>query len=424
MLKEHIILFGKHTLVVILFLLAGTVPVKAYSLLTHEAIIDVSWKTSIEPLLLQKYPGSTEEDLQLAHSYAYGGAIMPDIGYSPFGSKLYTNLVHNVSTGDYVLVLLEEAGDINEYAFALGSLAHYTADIHGHLLGTNIAVPVTYPKLRSEYGNVITYAEHPKSHSRVELAFDVLQTARGNYATKAYHDFIGFKIAIPVVERAFQKTYGLEVRDVFKSLPLAISTYRWVVKSLLPNIVRTAWASKKGDLKKANPGVTAQNFSFRMKNREYYEQYGRDLQKAGFIPTIISVIVPILPKVGPLAKLRFKAPSAETEKLFIKSFDSTLKNYELSLKALISAAPPFPNTLLDTGTEIAYGEYSIADDTHYELLSRVVKSDYGDINSAARKNLTVFYSSPRPEPNSRKDRKKEAFIKEALTRLNSASEIK
>lgn len=424
MLKEHIILFGKHTLVVILFLLAGTVPVKAYSLLTHEAIIDVSWKTSIEPLLLQKYPGSTEEDLQLAHSYAYGGAIMPDIGYSPFGSKLYTNLVHNVSTGDYVLALLEEAGDINEYAFALGSLAHYTADIHGHLLGTNIAVPVTYPKLRSEYGNVITYAEHPKSHSRVELAFDVLQTARGNYATKAYHDFIGFKIAIPVVERAFQKTYGLEVRDVFKSLPLAISTYRWVVKSLLPNIVRTAWASKKGDLTKANPGVTAQNFSFRMKNREYYEQYGRDLQKAGFIPTIISVIVPILPKVGPLAKLRFKAPSAETEKLFIKSFDSTLKNYELSLKALLSAAPPFPNTLLDTGTEIAYGEYSIADDTHYELLSRVVKSDYGDNNSAARKNLTVFYSSPRPEPNSHKDRKKEAFIKEALTRLNSASENK
>lgn len=394
---------------------------KAYSLLTHEAIIDASWKKSIEPLLLLKYPGSTPVQLTTAHAYAYGGAIMPDIGYSPFGSMLYTDLVHNVRTGDYVRALLDEAEDINEYAFALGSLAHYTADIYGHSIGTNIAVPITYPKLKAEFGNVVTYADHHKSHSRVELSYDVLQTARGNYQTKAYHDFIGFKVSTSLIEKAFFKTYNLNVKDVFRSLPVAVSTYRWVVKSLLPTIVRTAWASKKGELRKTDPGITGRNFSYKMKNRDYYDEFGNDLQKAGFIPTLISVIIPILPKIGPLAKLRFKAPTAETEKLFIRSFDTTLVSYESTLGKLNGGSQLLANQTLDTGKKTHLGEYQIADDSYEELLVKLYKTDFQDLSPDMKDNLIAFYASGTPNLTNRKEIKRWNGINEALAALNGVS---
>jgi hypothetical protein len=249
----------------------------------------------------------------------------------------------------------------------------------------------------------------------------VLQTARGNYLPKSYHDFIGFKVSRPLIERAFSRTYGLDVNDVFRNLPLAISTYRWVVKSLLPNIVRTAWANKKGDLKKADPGITGRNFSYRMKNRLYYQEFGNDLQKAGFIPTIIAVIIPILPKIGPLAKLRFKPPTAETEKLFIKSFDTTLVNYESSLVLIHSGPISLPNQLLDTGKEIRLGDYAIADDSYCELLFRLNKLHFKNLNPEIRDNLTGFYSGARPALRTKKDVKKWGLIDESLAALGGVS---
>lgn len=412
----------KYPLIILLAILSNTIKSNAYSLLTHEAIIDVSWKKSIEPLLLQKYPESSAEQLVTAHAYAYGGAVMPDIGYSPFGSMLYTNFVHNISTGDYIQALIDEAENINEYAFALGSLAHYMADIYGHSVGTNIAVPVTYEKLRAKFGDVVTYADHHKSHSRVELSFDVLQTARGNYATKAYHDFIGFKVSQAVIERAFFKTYGLEVKDVFRSLPLAISTYRWVIKSLLPNIVRAAWANKKSDLKNVETGVTQQKFSFKMKNSTYYHEYGRDLQKAGFIPTVVSLIIPILPKLGPLSKLKYKPPTTEAERLFIKSFDSTLVNYQASLKMLDSNLPHLPNKTLDTGEKTVFGNYSIADASHADLLLKLHKQNFENVNSSVTDNLVKFYSFANPVLTTRKESRKWKEIKTALISLDNTNE--
>lgn len=419
MQQKSIGFISKLVLVILFAILSNSKKSTAYSLLTHEAIIDVSWKTSIEPLLLQKYPGSNAEQLVTAHAYAYGGAIMPDIGYSPFGSMLYTNLVHNVRTGDFILALLEEAENINEYAFALGSLSHYMADNYGHSVGTNIAVPATYEKLRAKFGDVVTYADHHRSHSRVEVSFDVLQTARGNYATKAYHDFIGFNISQAVTERAFYKTYGLQVKDVFRSLPLAISTYRWFIKSLLPSIIKTAWANKKSVLKQENPGITARNFSFKMKKSTYYHEFGRDLQKAGFFPTIASLIIPILPKLGPLSKLKYKPPTAEAERLFIKSFDSTAVNYQVFLKMLDSNLPQLANSTLDTGEKIAFGKYSIADASHAKLLLRLHKQNFESVNSLLTDNLVKFYSLATPVLTTRKELKKWSEITTALATLNN-----
>ncbi|MBC7915567.1 MAG: zinc dependent phospholipase C family protein [Pyrinomonadaceae bacterium] len=378
----------------------------------------MSWKTSIEPALLRQYPHSSAEQLLEAHAYAYGGAIMPDIGYSPFGSMIYTDFVHNVRTGDYVQALIEEAENLNEMAFALGSLAHYMADNYGHLLATNVSVPLVYPKVKKAFGNSVTYAEHSKSHSRMELSFDVLQTARGNYVSKDYHDFIGFKVAIPVVEKAFFRTYGLDVNSVFKSLPVAISTYRWTIKFLLPNIVRTAWASKKSELKLANPGLTARKFAYKMNNRAYYHEFGKDHQKAGFFPTVIGFLMPVLPKVGPLSKLRFRPPTPEVENLFIKSFDTTLVYYESALRTIGIKPLRFPNKALDTGLETTLGSYSIADCSYAELLEALEEQKFENVSLNVRNSMVQFFSSGnKPELKRRKDKKRRAEIYASYDRL-------
>lgn len=411
---------SKRILLVVFMLSCFTFTSKAYSLLTHEAIIDASWENSIKPLLLLKYPGSTPENLLEAHSYAYGGAIMPDIGYCPFGSMIYTNFVHNVRTGDYVLALLEEAETLNEYAFALGSLSHYMADNEGHMLGTNVAVPLVYPKVRRKFGDVVTYADHKVSHSRMELAFDVLQTARGNYASKNYHDFIGFNVARPVIEKAFYRTYGIDVNDVFGSMTVAISTFRWTIKFLFPNIVRTAWASKKSELRKVTPGITAKKFSYKMRNRIYYHEFGKEHQKAGFFPTVISVILPVLPKIGPLAKLRFKAPTPEAELLFVKSFDTTMVHYNSALAGLQAGNITLANLTLDTGHKTLIGEYRLADENYNELLLMMYKKSFENLTSGIKESLIFFYSSGKPPLLTKKDQKKWLQVEEALAALKQA----
>ena len=402
-------------LTLIAFLFSSTA--RAYSLLTHEAIVDVSWEKTIEPLLLERYPQATAEQLLEAHSYAYGGAIMPDIGYSPFGSMIYTDFVHNVRTGDYISAMLEEAGDLNELAFALGSLAHYTADNYGHMLGTNAAVPLVYPKMKARFGKTVTYADDHKSHSRIEFAFDVLQTARGNYATKAYHDFIGFNISRTLVRKAFYRTYGLDVNDVFGNMAVAISTFRWTIKFLLPNIVRTAWAKKKDELKKVGPDPGSRRFSYRMKNRTYYHEFGKDHQKAGILPTVLAVIVPILPKMGPLSKLRFKAPSPEIEKLFIKSFDSTLVNFDRAVEAFHNGNTQLVNRTLDTGHPTVYGDYSIADKNYQDFLMMLYKGKFEHLNPPIKSNLMAFYAA-HPKPLNKKERLNWKEISAALMMLD------
>ncbi|HLI92447.1 MAG TPA: zinc dependent phospholipase C family protein, partial [Puia sp.] len=188
---------------------------QAYSILAHEALIDSCWATSIRPLLLAKFPGATEAQLKTAHAYAYGGAIAPDIGYFPFGSPFFTNLVHYVRSGDFVNALLADARDLNEYAFAIGFLSHYMADRYGHSLATNKSVPLLYPKVRKKYGNWVTYEENHLAHKRVEFGYDVLQTVEGDYTKIAYHDFIGFEISDGLLERAFTEVYGLDIHKVF-----------------------------------------------------------------------------------------------------------------------------------------------------------------------------------------------------------------
>jgi hypothetical protein len=365
----------------------------AFSVFAHMAIIDASWKKSLVPLLKQSYPNATELQLKEAHSYAYGGSLVADMGYFPHGSVYFTNLVHYVRTGDFIQSLIYNSQNLDEYAFALGALSHYLTDEYGHSLATNIAEPIVYPKLAKKFGNVVTYEQDPISHSRMEFAFDVLQTARGNYASQEYHDFIDFNVSKPVLERAFMLTYGQDLNEAFDGkLDKTIASFRWAVKSLLPSLTRDAWAAKKSEIIKTDPDMTSRKFHYKIKKKEYYQKYGRQHETPGFGNEVMAFFIKIAPKIGPLRELRFSSPGPEGEKLFIKSFDTVLFYYQHTLTEFQNGSKPdFVNIDFDTGKITEQGEYGLTDQTYSLLLIKLQDKKFADLTYPLQDNILDFY---------------------------------
>ncbi len=383
----------KWMLPLLIFALLAPTSTKAYSVLTHEALIDASWQKNILPLLKHKYPLATDDDLKKAHAYAYGGSLIADMGYFPFGSTYFTNLAHYVRSGDFVEALLSEAQNLDEYAFALGSLCHYMGDKYGHSLATNLTVPIVYPKIEQKFGHVVTYEEDHSSHSRVEISFDVLQIAKGNYASQDYHDLIGFEVSKPVLERAFLKTYGQDINKVFGDLDLAIGTFRWSVKSLLPTVVRTAWVIKKNDIKKQNPSANAHNFHYKMSKKAFNKEFGSARQKPGFKAEVLSFLIRIIPKIGPFKALRFRDVGPQGEKLFIRSFDTTLVHYDEALAKLRDGQITLPDVDYDTGKPTVIGEYGLCDKTYGDLVDKLADSKFNNLTAPLQKNILSFYNN-------------------------------
>ena len=383
----------KYLILVIVVTLMRPLVSKAYSVLAHEAVIDVCWDKSILPLLKLKYPGSPTDSLKKARSYAYGGALIADLGYFPLGNPYFTNLVHYVRSGDFVSALLSESQNLYEYAFGLGALAHYMTDKYGHSLATNVAVPIVYPKMQ-KFGSVVTYDEDNTSHKRMEFAFDVLQIARGNYLPQSYHNFIGFQVAQPVLERAFLKTYGQKITSVFVNFPLALATFRWSVKRLLPVLTRTAWVIKKQDLIKTNPGMTEKKFNYWVKRKEYEADYGKDREKPGITAMVLSVIIRVAPKIGPLKSLKFKDPGIEGEKLFIKGFDTSVSQYEAALNKLKEEKAEFADIDFDTGKPTTPGEYGLADKTYSDMVIKLADAHFEQLTDPLKQNILHYYQDP------------------------------
>lgn len=379
--------FGLLTILV----LAIAHPSPGYSVLTHEAIIDKAWSDSIKPLLLKRFPHTTAEQLREAHAHAYGGAIIQDMGYYPFASAFFTDLVHYVRSGDFVEALLRESQDVNEYAFALGALAHYVADNEGHPKAVNRAVPVLYPKLRAKYGDQVTYAEDPTAHLKTEFGFDVVQVARGRYRSEDYHDFIGFKVSKPVLDRAFKATYGFELTEIFGNLDLALGTYRRAASTIIPEMTKVAWETKKADLTKA--GITREKFVYTLSRSDYKKEWGDQYEKPGIRDKTLALFFRIVPKVGPFAPLGFKAPTPEAERMFLQSFDVTLSRYRGLLRQTRTGKLDLQNRDFDTGEPTRAGEYRLADETYAKLLAKSSEKQFSNITPELRRNILAFYSN-------------------------------
>jgi zinc dependent phospholipase C len=376
----------------VLLTLLITARISAYSVLTHEAIIDTVWDRSIKPVILSRYPKISADGLREAHAYTYGGAIIHDMGYYPFGSHLFSDLAHYVRCGDFVEFLIKDATNANELAFALGALAHYAADEYGHSTAVNFVVPMLYPKLKKKYGKVVTYEDSPSAHLKAEFAFDVVQVAQQHYAPNAYHDFIGFKVSKPLLERAFVQTYGFELKDVFMSVDLAIGTFRHTVSGLLPEMTKVAWETNKDEIMKASPGTTQQQFLFNLSRASYEKEWGNDYERPGIGARILAFFFRLIPRFGPFKALAFHEPTPEAQKLFMESFNETVANYRIRLSALLRHDRlQLPNDNLDTGKIMPFGAYKLADKAFAKLLGKLNDRQFEDVNAGLRKMVLSYY---------------------------------
>jgi hypothetical protein len=392
----------------------------AYSVLAHEASIDVVWDAAIRPLLLRRFPGASDDALNRARSFAYGGSVIQDLGYYPFGNKFFSNLLHYVRSGDFVEALIRDARNIDEYAFALGALAHYTDDNTAHPEATNKAVPLIFPKLQKKFGSVVTYVQAPKHHIIAEFSFDVVQSAGGAYLPDAYKSFIGFRVATDALARAFHETYSLEIGDLFANQDRAINTYRYAVSQLIPALTRAAWRDKRDEIAKLTPGVRHQGFVFLYSPAEYVQDYGADYEKPGLLARFLACLYRIVPKIGPLKPLAFKAPSPEVDALFRQSFQDASRRYREALSAVASNRLDLRNTDFDTGRPARHGEYGLADDTYVELLDALDKRSLRNVPPALRQNILTFYGSkPAPASAGKRDRKRWKQVQHALRVLSS-----
>jgi hypothetical protein len=401
----------------LLFLLPAPA-VQAYSVLTHEAIIDSTWDSAIKPLLLKRFPAATADDLIQAHAYAYGGCIIQDLGYYPFGNKFFSDLTHYIRSGDFVLNLISDSQDLNEYAFALGALAHYASDNNGHPIAVNRVVPMLYPKLGRQFGKSVTYADDPFTHAKTEFAFDVYQAAKGRYAPVAYKDFIGFEVARPLLERAFEDTYGLTLEKVFMSVDLAIGSYRHSVGTILPAMTRVAWQMKKDEIVKDAPSATRKLFIYNLSRSSYEKNWGKSYAQPGIRSKVMAFLLRLVPKVGPFRPLSFKSLTPEAEKMYMASFNSTITRYRELLSEQNTGHLKLPNYNLDVGVLTAAGKYKLTDTTYYKLLHKL-QDHYLDMPQALRSDILVFYHDPNAENSTKTNKADWATVLDELDRLQA-----
>ncbi len=386
-----------------------TAPLDAYSVLSHEALIDAAWDSVIVPLLLRRFPNAKPAELRAAHAYAYGGCVIQDLGFYPLGNHFFSNLTHYARTGDFVLALVKESRTVDEYAFALGALSHYVADNVGHPLAVNLAVPDMYPSLRRQYGNQVTYEDNPRAHIMTEFSFDVVQITGAGYLPRTYHNFIGFQVPKDLLNRAFQETYGLQLGGVFFWEGLSLKLYKVSAGEIIPALGDGVWRHQRKRLKRLNPQLVAPRFKYRLAPGNYQRpsntrqrllrprewRWKQTAQRANIylVSRFVVALIEILPKVGSLSTLRFKPPTLQVQGLFIDSFDEAVSSYESNLLNLRDGDVALPENNLDTGKPLVAGEYELADETYAQWLHDLVKHHFRNLSPDVRQDILKFYAN-------------------------------
>jgi len=406
---------------VLALLLVNPEKTEAYSVTSHQAIIDVVWEPNIKPAIRKRFPNAGEEEIDRGQAYAYGGAIIQDLGYYPYGSPFFSDLTHYIRSGDFILAMLRDSRDVYEYSFALGAMAHYAADNNGHRVGVNRAVPILYPKLKKKYGDSVSYEDDKLAHIKTEFGFDVLEVAKERFAPESYHDYIGFEVAPRVLEQAFQETYGLDLKKVLGDETKVLKSYRHAVSDLLPKATRIAWDLKKDEIQKDEPGITRQKFLYNLKRANYEKEWGKDYLKPKFSDKVLAFIYKILPKIGPLKVLQFKTPTPETERMFEASFNETLDQYRKLLnEERESGKPALMNGNFDLGEVSGPGKYRLSDTTHAKLLDKLADQKFAGMTPEIRAELLDYFSASDTPFAMKKDKKLWAKVQTELEELKRA----
>lgn len=404
--------------VFVVFLLLTSGRSYAYSVLTHEEIVDLLWSSEIRPLLQQRFPGLTEDQIKEAHAYAYGGSVIQDLGYYPFGSKEFSDLVHYVRTGDFVQELIKQSTDANEYAFALGAMAHFISDVDGHP-AVNEAVAMRYPKLRAKFGPRVTYAEDRSAHLKTEFGFDTVQVAKNRYAPEQYHDFIGFEVSESLLERVFPIVYGMELKDALPHQDIAIGSYRFAISRLIPNMTKVALRMHKKQFMSESPTFAKRKFLYRLSRADYERTWGNKYERAGFGTRFLAALLSVIPKVGPFRALAFNDPTPKTEDLYIRSINKTFEDFHALLETTKSHPPRLPDDDLDSGQPTKAAEYPLADDSYGKLVTQLAGKKFAQTSPELRDNILKFYSTPSAPIKTKKNKAMWQKVTVALAQLKA-----
>lgn len=392
---------------------------EAYSVLTHEQIVDLVWKDHLLPMIEARYPGLTPDQIREAHAYAYGGSLIQDMGYYPFGNKYFSNLTHYVRSGDFVACMVQEANTADEYAFALGALAHYASDNAGHP-AINRAVAMEFPQLRRKYGDVVTYEDSPKSHIRAEFGFDMTEVAKNHYTSDAFHDFIGFEVSQSLLERVFPKVYGIEFKDVIHNEDLAIGTFRRAVSQVIPKMTQVAMLARTKDIVPDRPDPAKKKYLYYLSRADYEREWGRNYHRPGFGTRVLAFFLKIIPKRGPFSALNFKVPPQPAEDFFVKSIDRSVQDYAQFLSEAQKGTLHLEDKDFDTGHETRPGEYALADETYARLVGNLAKDQFKDVSPELRENIVAYYSNPDAPLATKRHPKKWKKLQADLEQLKAA----
>ena len=382
------------TMTMLLALTLCTANSAAYSVLTHEELIDLAWSDSIRPLLLARFPGATDAQLVEAHAYAYGGCAVQDMGYYPFGKKFFSNLTHYVRSGDFIAWLFRNAQTIDEYAFAIGALSHYLGDSIGHSEAINPITAIEFAKLKRKFGSSVTYDQSPHGHIRTEFAFDVDELSDAAFAPPAYLRYIGLSVPRQFLAQAFIDTYGFDVHEVLGRARPAIRSYRTSVRSFLPAIVEAEVVLHHRQFLPPPNDETYRMFAGRVAQTSYERHWARAFKKPGFGAHLLAILVFIVPKIGAAADLSIKIPTTDTEERYLRSVNLTVDEFRGELDQLTANGEPvaLPNVDLDTGYQTRLGDYPLTDKTYALLLERLTSQPNRVIPVALKQNILDFYA--------------------------------
>jgi hypothetical protein len=409
---------------------------EGYSVLTHEQLVDLSWRSTIVPILQQRFPGITAAQLTRAHAFAYGGCAIQDIGYYPFGHEFFSDLTHYVRSGDFVRNLFRNAQTPDELAFAIGALAHYIGDIVGHSVAVNPSVAIYFPKLRAKYGPSVNYAQDKHAHVQIEFAFDVSQIAKLRAAPAAYLRSVGLQVPRNQLTRAFYETYGLDLPEVAGTYRSVLKSYRFGVRSFLPAIAYAEALLHHSRFPADGTGPEVDTYKQRVAELARdagWDRYRRTTPSFGTY--LLAGLIVILPKIGPLALLSIKGPNAETELLYIKSVNTSTAALKLRATELAtrSARGPgevssddlaavLPDRDLDTGARVRPGGYPLTDKTYAKLLAKITKNPARPIPTGLKQNIFSYYADPSAPISTRRDAKKWAAVQQQLETLRTFPE--
>lgn len=419
------------TVALILLLLPVCAPRRAvaYSLLSHEQLIDLTWDDSIVPLLKSQYPNLTPAELDRARSFAYGGCVIQDMGYYPFGDGFFSDLTHYVRTGDFVLALFRNAHNANELAFAAGALSHYVGDSIGHSEATNRAVAMQFPKLAARYGDSVNYAEGKHQHVQVEFAFDIDEIGKHHLAPIEYLRHIGLRVPTHQLALAFYQTYG--ITDDFSAGErhrFNEGEYQFATRKFIPRVAYAVALMRRGKEVTEPDTPDAKEIEKEAAEAATLYDWAAYRKKAGFETHLIAFVLTILPKVGPLSMVAVKGPSEAAETDYMHSMvDSTaaLRHRVVlftpvdkrDLRSASAASktdalgPPnpehiLPNRDLDTGMVVKPGGYPLTDETYATLLHRLTRNPSQPIPPGIKTDIQAYYADPNaPIATKRKPRK-------------------